>query len=376
MILFITRKYPPSIGGMQKLSYELTTRMGKIGPVCIIAWGGSQIFLPLFLPYAFFQATLLLLRKPIQVVHIGDPVLSPLGVMLRALFGVATVVTVHGLDVTFPNRFYRGLVSACLRRMDLIICISEYTRQQCMKLGMPADLCRVIGVGVEVEGAVSAPRQSPGRLGSLLDGNLAGKKVLLSVGRLVKRKGILDFITYVLPALLERSPQIHYLIVGQGPERRAIECRLRELGLEEKVSLLDQVDDATLREIYLVSDLFVMPNIPVQGDAEGFGVVALEASAAGLWVVASRVDGIPDAVREGENGFLIEPGDKKTYVEVISSLLTDEENRARLGKRAREYVSRTYSWDDVIAEYRHEFEQLITGRRNDAEEPTYGEAKR
>lgn len=362
MILFITRKYPPSIGGMQKLSYELTTRMGKIAPVCIIAWGGSQIFLPLFLPYAFFQATLLLLRKPIQVVHIGDPVLSPLGVTLRALFGVATAVTVHGLDVTFPNRFYRGLVSACLRRMDLIVCISEYTRQQCMKLGVPADLCRVIGVGVEVEGAVSAPRQSPGRLGSLLDGNLAGKKVLLSVGRLVKRKGILGFITFVLPPLLERSPQIHYLIVGQGPERRAIQRRLRELGLEEKVSLLDQVDDATLREIYLASDLFIMPNIPVDGDAEGFGVVALEASRAGLWVVASKVDGIPDAVCEGKNGFLLEPDDRSAYIEVISSLLRNDGLRARLGERAREYVRTAHCWDDIVVRYHQEFELLVSKR--------------
>ncbi len=364
MILFITRKYPPSIGGMQKLSYELTTRMGKIAPICITAWGGSQKFLPLFLPYAFFRATFLLLCKPIQVVHIGDPVLSPLGVMLRALFGVATAVTVHGLDVAFPNRFYRGLVSACLRQMDLIVCISEYTRQQCMKMGVPADLCRVIGVGVEVDGDASAHERSPGELNSLLGGNLAGKKLLLSVGRLVKRKGILDFITFVLPSLLERCPQMHYLIVGQGPERRAIQHRLHELRLEEKVSLLGQLDDATLSEIYLASDLFVMPNIPVEGDAEGFGIVALEASAAGLWVVASKVDGIPDAVSEGKNGFLLEPDDRDAYIQVISSLLRNDGLRARLGERAREHVRTTHSWDDVVARYHQEFELLGSKRHH------------
>lgn len=360
MILFITRKYPPSIGGMQKLSYELTTRMGKMAPVSIIAWGGSQRFLPLFLPYAFLRATSLLLLKPIRVVHIGDPVLSPLGAMLRALFGVATAVTVHGLDVTFPNRFYRGLVSPCLRRMDLIVCISEWTRQQCMKLGVPADLCRVIGVGVD--GVVPVPRQSPGGLGSPLGGDLAGKKVLLSVGRLVKRKGILDFITFVLPSVLEICPQVHYLIVGEGPERRAIQYRLHELRLEEKASLLGQVDDATLREIYLGSDLFVMPNIPVEGDVEGFGIVALEASAFGLWVIASKVDGIPDAVSEGENGSLLEPDDRDGYIEVISSLLRDDGLRARLGERASEHVRTAHSWDDIVAQYHQEFELLGSKR--------------
>jgi len=246
--------------------------------------------------------------------------------------------------------------------MDLIVCISEYTRQQCMKLGVPADLCRVIGAGVEVEGVVSVPRQSPGGLGSLLGGNLAGKKVLLSVGRLVKRKGILDFITFVLPSLFERCPQMHYLIVGQGPERSAIQRRLRELRLEEKVSLLGQVDDATLREIYLASDLFIMPNIPVEGDAEGFGVVALEASAAGLCVVASKVDGIPDAVSEGKNGFLLEPDDRDAYTEVISSLLRNDGLRVRLGERAREYVRTAHSWDDMVARYHQEFELLASKR--------------
>ena len=364
MILFITRKYPPSIGGMQKLSYELTTRMGKISPVCIIAWGGSQMFLPLFVPYAFFRAGFLLLRKAIQVVHIGDPVLSPLGVMLRVLFGVATAVTVHGLDVTFPNRFYRGLVSPCLRRMDLVVCISEYTRQQCMKLGVPADLCRVIGVGVEVDEGASVGDRRRGELDSLLGGDLAGKKILLSVGRLVKRKGILDFITFVLPSLLERYHEVHYLIVGQGPERTTIQGRLCELGLEEKVSLLGQVDDATLREIYLASDLFIMPNIPVQGDAEGFGLVALEASAAGLWVVASKADGIPDAVREGENGYLIEPGDKDAYIQVISSLLRDDGLRARLGERAREHVRTAHCWDNIVTRYHEEFELLVSKRHH------------
>jgi len=376
MILFITRKYPPSIGGMQKWSYELANRMAKVTPICTIAWGRSQWFLPFFIAYAFFRAISALLSRRVQVIHIGDALLSPLGVVLRCLFPVPVAVTAHGLDVVFPNRLYQWLISRSLSRVDLVVCVSEHTRKQCLERGILANKCKVILHGVDVEEVASASKCSSSDLDSIVGKNLMGNQIILSVGRLVERKGILDFITFVLPYLVKRCPEIHYLVVGEGPQADAIKRRLRELRLEKFVSLLGQVDDRTLRKVYQASDLVVMPNIAVEGDVEGFGVVALEASAAGLWVVASRLDGIPDAIREGENGFLIEPGDTEAYVEVISSLLTDEENRARLGKRAREYARRTYSWDEVIAQYRHEFDQLISGHRNETEEPIYGEAKR
>ena len=375
MILFITRKYPPSIGGMQKWSYELAKRMAKLTPICTIAWGRSQLFLPFFIGHAFFRAISVLLSGRVQVIHIGDSLLSPLGVVLRCLSNMPVVVTAHGLDVVFPNRVYQSLISRCLRQVDLVICVSEHTRKQCLDQGVPANKCKVILHGVDAEELASTSKRSASDLNAIVGKDLTGKKIVLSVGRLVERKGIVDFITSVFPPVIKRCPQVHYLVVGEGPQVDVIKCRLRELRLEKFVSLLGQVEDRTLRKVYEASDLFVMPNIAVEGDVEGFGMVALEASAAGLWVVASRVDGIPDAVREGENGSLIEPGDTEAYVEVICSLLTDEENRARLGKGAREYVRRTYSWDDVIAEYRHEFEQLIAGPRNKAREGTYGEAK-
>src|SRR5438270_2299495 len=119
MILFITRKHPPSIGGMQKLSQSLTAEVGKLAPTSTISWGHSTVFLPFFLLYAVVRAVLIILLNPrIQVIHLSDALLAPLGVLLKTLFRVPVVVTVHGLDITFANGLYQWIVPRCLGRMD------------------------------------------------------------------------------------------------------------------------------------------------------------------------------------------------------------------------------------------------------------------
>src|SRR5207302_8010578 len=128
------------------------------------------------------------------------------------------------------------------------------------------------------------------------------------------------------------------LIIGEGPLRELIETRIASLHLGDHVVLLGRVDDDTLRAAYHVTDLFVMPNIPVQNDIEGFGLVALEAAAAGRYVVASKLDGIPEAIIPGENGTLLDPLDSEAFATTILDLLADDEKRIALGEKARELV--------------------------------------
>src|SRR5439155_10070438 len=132
MILFITRKHPPSIGGMQKLSQSLTIEVGKLAPTTTISWGHSTVFLPFFLFYALAWAMITLsTNRRIQVIHLSDALLAPLGMFLKAVFRVPVVVTVHGLDITFDNAVYQWLIPRCLRRMDRLVCVSTNTRDQC-----------------------------------------------------------------------------------------------------------------------------------------------------------------------------------------------------------------------------------------------------
>jgi len=192
---------------------------------------------------------------------------------------------------------------------------------------------------------------------------LRGRKVLLTVGRLIERKGVVHFLTDVMPRMLAQRQDFCYMIVGEGPQRELIETRITSLHLEEHVVLLGRVDDDTLRAAYHLADLFVMPNIPVQNDIEGFGLVALEAAAAGRYVVASRLDGIPEAIVPGQNGTLLDPLDSEAFAATILDLLADDEKRQILGRQAREFVRDRYSWDIVARRYQQVFMQVTQSQR-------------
>lgn len=380
MILFITRKHPPSVGGMQKLSQSLTKEVGRLTPVTTIYWGGSTLFVPFFVVYAFLRAVLTVPRSNhVKLIHLSDALLTPLGLALRTLLRVPVIVTVHGLDVTYSNRFYQWVILRCLKRMDKIICVSSYTRKQCVRRGVPATLCEVIPNGVNMtEFADSYTSQGMRNLQSKAGKCIRGRKVLLTVGRLIERKGVVHFLTEIMPRLLAKRDDICYLIVGEGPQRDLIETRIASLHLGDHVALLGQVDDDTLRAAYHVADLFVMPNIPVQNDIEGFGLVALEAAAAGRYVVASRLDGIPEAIVPGQNGTLLDPLDVEAFAATILELLDNEEQREALGKQAREFVRSRYSWDIVARRYLQVFIRVIQARepsRAAALQPTGDEVR-
>jgi glycosyltransferase involved in cell wall biosynthesis len=298
------------------------------------------------------------------LIHLSDALLAPLGLALRTLLRVPVVVTVHGLDVTYQNPLYQWVTPRCLKRMDKIICVSSYTRQQCIRRGVPAALCEVVPNGVNMlEFNDQYTSQGMRNLQTATNGRLRGRKVLLTVGRLIERKGVVHFLTEVMPRIMAQRRDICYLIAGEGPQRDLIETRIASLHLEDHVVLRGRVDDDTLRAAYHVADLFIMPNIPVQNDIEGFGLVALEAAAAGRYVVASRLDGIPEAIIPGENGTLLDPLDSEAFASTILDLLADDEKRIALGEKAREFVRSRYSWDIIARTYQQVFMRVIQSQR-------------
>lgn len=351
MILFITRKYPPSVGGMQKLSHYLTATVALQARAQIIKWGGSQRWLPFFIPYALVRALLVLATQPVGLIHIGDPVLAPLGLFLRFVARRPVVVNAHGWDVIYPNRLYQAIVPACLRRLDFVICISEHTRQQCVARDVDPSRTIVIPVGVNAEEFTYSVTEAVRTLWIKRWGiEPCPKHILLTVGRLVHRKGVHFFVSEVLPELAERRSDWVYLVAGDGPERRQIEVIARSRGLDDMVRLLGRVPNDELRAAYALADLFVMPNVPVAGDCEGFGLVTLEARVAGVPVVASSLEGIDDSFASADDGVLVPPGDVRAFVEAIDGLLQNELTiEARLRRRKR--VKSRYGWEHIGEEY-------------------------
>ncbi len=352
---------------MQRLSQSLTREVGRLTPTLTIYWGGSSLFLPFFVVYAFLRSVFTVPRSNhVKLIHLSDALLAPLGLTLKFLLRIPVVVTVHGLDVTYSNRIYQWLIPRCLQRMDKIICVSSYTRHQCIKRGVPASLCEVIPNGVNItEFTDHYTQQGMRNLQSVALTCLRGRKVLLTVGRLIERKGVVHFLTEIMPRILAHRQDVCYLIIGEGPERDLIETRITSLHLNDHVVLLGRVDDDTLRAAYHLADLFVMPNVPVQNDIEGFGLVALESAAAGRYVVASKLDGIPEAIIPGENGTLLDPLDVEAYVSTIIELLENDEEREALGRKAREFTRKHYSWDIVAARYMKVFMQVVQTQRNE-----------
>lgn len=351
MILFITRKYPPSVGGMEKLSYEMTRAVGDIAPTRVIAWRGPRWGWPLFAGLAFVRGLWACTTLPIRFIHVSDPVLAPLGLALARLTGRRWGVTAHGLDILYPRRIYQAIVLPCVRRANVVVAISQAAREACLAKGVNPSRCQVIPVGVH---APEEPADRPlacERLRLALTMDLRDRPVLLTVGRLVPRKGVAWFVRHVVPTLAQAHPNLICLVVGDGPERNVVRRIVREGKMHEQVVLLGRVPDAILADLYAAATLFVMPNIPISGDMEGFGIVALEAASRGLPVVASRLEGIPDAVVDGENGILVPPLDAEAWAAAIHGLLTDGAARADLAARARAFTRSRYRWDLLAREY-------------------------
>jgi phosphatidylinositol alpha-1,6-mannosyltransferase len=349
---------------MEKFCYNFYTNISKLTPTNLIALRKSQKYLPFFYISALTKA-LFVSKKNVDIIHIGDALLSPLGVILKFTRKIPVTITVYGLDVIFPNKIYQFIIPKCLKRLDKIICISQETKNECIKRGINPASCSVIPVGLEIFHQVKKADKKK-LIEDLIHTNINNKKILLSVGRLIDRKGIPHFLKNIFPAIKNEYPEIIYLIVGSGKLKSEINLLIKELGLGNNVYLLENVDDISLNSIYQISDIFVMPNIPVKGDMEGFGIVLLEASSAGLPVVASNIEGIKDAIIDNKNGFLIEPYDTEKYVKVILDLLRDDNKRISIGRAGKEITNTYYNWEAISEKYLDVFNS-ITGSYNKVE---------
>jgi phosphatidyl-myo-inositol dimannoside synthase len=168
----------------------------------------------------------------------------------------------------------------------------------------------------------------------------AGGPAMLSVGRLVPRKGF-DLVLRSLAALSRDYPTLSYVMAGDGPERGRLEALARDLGLAGRVHFLGRVDDETKWAAYDACDLFVMPNRLLGGaDWEGFGIVFLEAALSARPSIAGRTGGAADAVSDEETGLLVDPEAPGALTGALRRLLSDDALRGRLG-RAGEAVART-----------------------------------
>ena len=359
-ILFVTRKYPPSVGGMENMAFHLHESLSKIHNVTLIAWGGSNGWLIVIYPILFARAFLSALIHRPDVVLLQDGVLAPMAPAFRHILRLPVAITIHGLEVTYGNPVYRAIVLRFLSTAKLLIAVSSQTKRETEKI-VSGSKISVIKNGVADDLYLSIPGNKlrndvADEIGIKRD-IFAKKKILLTTGRMVRRKGIQWFIVHVIPEIKSQRQDTLYIICGTGPEEENIKQAIIDNGLVNDVLLLGRVPGDLLRKLYNIADIFIMPNIPVKNDIEGFGLVALEAASCGTKVIASGIDGIGDAIDDGRNGYLVNAQDKGQYMEEITKILNGKDTLKKTD--IRKYVLKNCSWDVVARQYTERLGDII-----------------
>jgi phosphatidylinositol alpha-1,6-mannosyltransferase len=238
----------------------------------------------------------------------------------------------------------------------VLVAISGWTRDLALavlgELGLDGHGGRLRVVHLGTDPDRFRPGVDSGEIRKRFELENGGVRWLLTVARLEPHKGV-DMVLRALPAIIARAPDVRYAVAGKGPEREKLKKLAHKIGVADRVRFLGEVSERDLPALYNLASVYVGASRRAERlGVEGFGISLVEASACGLPVVAGRSGGIPDAVRDGETGFLIPPEDPAAIAEVVSRLLGDGALASRVGAAGRRAVESYYNWDRVVRDLR------------------------
>ena len=266
----------------------------------------------------------------------------------------------HGYDLSLLRmRLYRRVDLLVLRRFPCIVAVSDSLRQELIAARLSPDRICVIPNAIDVarfaEGAVDRAAEWRRRAAE------PGAPVILTVGRLYRQKG-LEYFVQAAAQIHHEVPQARFWIAGEGVHRGQLEAQIQSLGLEGVVTLLGGQRD--IAAIMAASDVFVMPSL-----GEGFGYVLLEAMALAKPVVATRVGGMPEIVRDGETGWLVPPRQPAAIATAVLKILNDPDLGARFGAQGRKLVASRFGATQVAAQMAQVFRRVAATRGSESADP-------
>ncbi|MFI9781494.1 glycosyltransferase family 4 protein [Streptomyces sp. NPDC051956] len=370
--LIVTNDFPPRPGGIQAFLHNMALRLDpeqlvvyastwkrtREGVEATAAFDAEQPFtvvrdrttMLLPTPRVTRRAVGLLREHGCTSVWFGAA--APLGLMapaLRKAGAQRVVATTHGHEAGWAQLpASRQLLRRIGESTDTITYLGEYTRSRIAAALTPAAAGRM----VQLPPGVDEKTFHPGSGGDLVRARLGltDRPVVVCVSRLVPRKGQ-DTLILAMPRILAAVPDAVLLVVGGGPYEKELRKLAAETGVTDSVRFTGAVPWSELPAHYGAGDVFAMPCRTRRGglDVEGLGIVYLEASATGLPVVAGDSGGAPDAVLDGETGWVVRGGSAEESADRIVALLGDAELRRRMGERGREWVEERWRWD-LLAE--------------------------
>lgn len=339
-ILIITRNFPPLIGGMERLVFNIYKQLAEQHDCDVIGPPGSRASVQdnhqsyecklqpvsIFILSAIFKGLRASFSRKYGICIAGSGLTAPVAVIVSKIHGLKSITFVHGLDLIVKNRIYQSIFIPFIRRSDIVVANSRNTAMLAEQARIPTEKIVILHPGADMPDESQTVERFRKRY------KLEGKSLLLSAGRLIPRKGLAEFIRYALPAVVRKHRDTVLVIVGSEPENALnrtdsvledIKSATEECDLAEHVLMTGRIDDNSLQAAYGEADCFIFPLREVPGDVEGFGMVAVEAAAHGLPTVAFAEGGVSDAVAEGESGFLVTPGDYEGFGRTLIKYLDD-----------------------------------------------------
>lgn len=379
-VLFVSHKFPPSTGGMERQSYDLITGMSHHCKVHQIVYNGQGNVLKFFFT---LQRKIVRLCKEypgISIIHYNDGLIAAFSLLHRKYPSLKRMATLHGLDVVFPDKIYLRYVFPRLNRFAKLIAVSDATAKQAAVRGIKEEKLVVINNGIDIgksqQQADAADTWSS--IGDIADNN---KHILVMMGRPVIRKGFSWFIREVVPLLkgdfvlliigpFEPKPSVYekslmllpavlrkkiMLFFGYPSDQISLRKLLNTSAIKKQVKHLGRLPYHDIRTIFSKADAFLMPNIQVKGDMEGFGLVCLEAAAMGLPVFAADIDGIPDAIRHKQNGFLLAAGQPEVWARQLNEVISHPDEFKKYGPDFSRYTAEHFGCGNMVGAYYGEF---------------------
>ncbi|WP_225798734.1 glycosyltransferase family 4 protein [Streptomyces sp. NK15101] len=370
--LIVTNDFPPRPGGIQAFLHNMALRLdpdrivvyastwkrSREGIEATAAFDAEQPFTvvrdrtTMLLPTPRVTARATALRGGHGWGSVWFGAAAPLGLMAPALRRAGArrlVATTHGHEAGWAQLpAARQLLRRIGEGTDTITYLGEYTRSRIASALTPAAAGRMVQLPPGVDEKTFHPDSGGDEVRARL--GLSDRPVVVCVSRLVPRKGQ-DTLIRAVPAILSRVPDAVLLIVGGGPYEKDLRRLAAETGVAGSVRFTGAVPWSELPAHYGAGDVFAMPCRTRRGglDVEGLGIVYLEASATGLPVVAGDSGGAPDAVLDGETGWVVRGESAEETADRVATLLLDPELRARMGERGRAWVEERWRWD-LLAE--------------------------
>ncbi len=356
--MLITLEYPPDIGGIAVYLKHLSQVLGKEN-LSILAPPlksenenstdydncfrreliGSRWLWPKWLPVFFYTLEIAFKIRPTHLIVSHILPVGTVAWLVKKIFSIPYVVICHGMDLKqakIHKRHFK-LAKKILKDAQAIIANSNFTASLLAEFNADKNKIEIIYpcpnlIGRELPHKLQIEKQN--------------ERIILTVGRLVKRKGIDVLIKAFADLLKDDDGQLNKVnlkIIGNGPERAFLERLSRELGLNERVTFLGKISDDELASWLSRSYIFALTPRVLPGDVEGFGTVYLEASLFGVPSIVSKSGGVAEAVLDNETGLLVKPGNTEEIKNALKKLLFDENLREQFGRAAQKRVAREFN---------------------------------